>query len=1525
MRAGSRCGLSLLAVVAAILALPMAAAGEHPNRGRGLDPEGSYQQVGVLDSVNLFNGTPVIRIPIGPTYPVAGSLNYSLALYYSGNVWDQEWRQDGQNLYSQSLPNRRSNAGLGWLLSLGRMILPSDPTNHTGAYWLYESPDGSEHVLYPTLHNGESMISGIFYSRNGTYLRFKSTPMTLEFPDGKIHVFNTQGQLTQITDRFGNYLNVTYPDANTWQLTDQHGRSHFAYFDNLVYDSWTQKTLYRVVVRAFNGTTATYNFGVSYPTMSRYCDTDPQTPHSVSVPLLTNIALPDGSSYAIATTDYDRGDGVSCSNSSGQLRGMTLPTLGRIEWDYTTWLYPSIAGTCDDFFARSNGISKRRLRRADGVLDGEWTYTPSLDSPDGCANPNARELKVTVSDPLAHKQEHFFSVSLIDTGAWKKGEYGMPFTHHVADGTGTRFLSSRTYSGASTLLRRGFSRWEYEAPWETSPTFSLYDGNRRLVSGRTVFEDDGAKYADLDLSNFDGLGHYRQNTTNGNFDSGNVRTGFTNFNPSNGTYGVNFVMIGSTAPWVLETFTYRDEIEAGVTARAEFCFNSTTGALDRVRTLKTGTSRVASDLLSVYTVDSAGQLTQERYFGGDTQSINNGGSCTFGLPADQYRLDHTYQYGVRKTSEYRDASGVPLSFKSLDVDVDLNTGLVRASRDTSGIQTDFEYDSLGRLRFSKPAAGHDGWTETAYTRATSPSSLARANVYRRTNGASSGASLAQNETRYDAFGRISEERVLMPDGSWSSRATTYNGREWTATASELGSPGNVTQYLNYDPFGRPGIIRPPDGFAHDVTFSYLGDRQKARTAKVATTQHFDGTIIESSATTTERYDRQGRLWQVVQPINLTATHGYDVGNRLKTVALTSGPTTQNRVFTYDNRGFLNSEQHPEKGGPSGNGVVTYSGYDARGHATQKTDGPSNLTFTYDRAERVTQVRETAGLQRTLKTFTYGTSSAFGVWNNGKRTIAERFNYSSLPSASTVKIQEVYFYAQRQGRVSYKAAQATVNGTPREAFAQTSSFNDLGQVNQVGYPDCTHSPCDSQVPSPGSVDFAYTNGFLTAALPGRITSITYHPNGLAHQITHGNGVLETHGYDPQGMARARSFLAQHLSNLRWSSGNYQYDGAGNVTKIGNSVYLYDLGGRLTSGKVYADPLGGGSPSLQTYSYDPFGNIQSIDGVTGRATPTSSLTNRMIGAASYDTAGNLTSWNNNGYTYDQFNLMNRMVSGSEDWYFFYTADDERIWLQEDLGFGYFRSEWTLRGLDSEVLSIFSESTGLWNLFRQVVHRGGALAATKASGQWRAMHPDHLGTPRAITDLSGSNTAYHAYYAFGEEVTGFAQDDETMKFTGHERDLASTAGSGDDLDYMHARHFSPLTGRFMSTDRAAGVSTEPQLWNRYSYVVNSPLVLVDPSGNLPELPDPNFCGDLPDEELSPRPRLPRDPFEGCRNGCTDPCRDYSKSCNERKCKSNASCEDCCEKWYRKTISAPSCNLQCRTVNDIGRRACKEACYGI
>jgi RHS repeat-associated protein len=141
--------------------------------------------------------------------------------------------------------------------------------------------------------------------------------------------------------------------------------------------------------------------------------------------------------------------------------------------------------------------------------------------------------------------------------------------------------------------------------------------------------------------------------------------------------------------------------------------------------------------------------------------------------------------------------------------------------------------------------------------------------------------------------------------------------------------------------------------------------------------------------------------------------------------------------------------------------------------------------------------------------------------------------------------------------------------------------------------------------------------------------------------------------------------------------------------------------------------------------------------------------------------------------------------------------------------------------------------WSVGTDYVYRDGLLLAAETQAGRRHFHLDHLGTPRLITRASGDRVAYHFYYPFGEEATAFNQDSERMKFTGHERDLGSAGGAGDDLDYMHARHESPVTGRFLSVDKADGRSSVPQSWNRYSYALGNPVRFIDPNGLEPMEP--------------------------------------------------------------------------------------------
>jgi len=71
--------------------------------------------------------------------------------------------------------------------------------------------------------------------------------------------------------------------------------------------------------------------------------------------------------------------------------------------------------------------------------------------------------------------------------------------------------------------------------------------------------------------------------------------------------------------------------------------------------------------------------------------------------------------------------------------------------------------------------------------------------------------------------------------------------------------------------------------------------------------------------------------------------------------------------------------------------------------------------------------------------------------------------------------------------------------------------------------------------------------------------------------------------------------------------------------------------------------------------------------------------------------------------------------------------------------------------------------------------------------------------------------------------------QQFTQKERD--SETG----LDYFGARYYASMQGRFTSVDPLASSAklTNPQTWNRYAYVLNNPLRLIDPTGMAPQDP--------------------------------------------------------------------------------------------
>ncbi|MBX3295324.1 MAG: hypothetical protein KF762_06405 [Acidobacteria bacterium] len=107
------------------------------------------------------------------------------------------------------------------------------------------------------------------------------------------------------------------------------------------------------------------------------------------------------------------------------------------------------------------------------------------------------------------------------------------------------------------------------------------------------------------------------------------------------------------------------------------------------------------------------------------------------------------------------------------------------------------------------------------------------------------------------------------------------------------------------------------------------------------------------------------------------------------------------------------------------------------------------------------------------------------------------------------------------------------------------------------------------------------------------------------------------------------------------------------------------------------------------------------------------------------------------------------------------------------------------------------------------------------------DHLGSPRITTDQFGQVASRRDFMPYGEEIArqNYGSDSVRQKFTGYERDNETK------LDFAQARMHNFNRGRFSSPDplMASAKRVLPQTWNRYTYVINNPLNLIDPSGMI------------------------------------------------------------------------------------------------
>jgi RHS repeat-associated protein len=321
-------------------------------------------------------------------------------------------------------------------------------------------------------------------------------------------------------------------------------------------------------------------------------------------------------------------------------------------------------------------------------------------------------------------------------------------------------------------------------------------------------------------------------------------------------------------------------------------------------------------------------------------------------------------------------------------------------------------------------------------------------------------------------------------------------------------------------------------------------------------------------------------------------------------------------------------------------------------------------------------------------------------------------------------------------------------------------------------------------------------------------------------TLGNGVATRYDYFANNFRLQRIVVGASLLDMQ-----YVYDAVGNVKSISDGSqtqnFLYDALNRLTDAWTVGGTTGTYS---ETYRYNAIGNITNTSrlGSYTYGSKPHAVTKVGSDTFSYDANGNLYTrtfgiGKVTTYTFDIENRLSKVITGTQVVTYTYDGDGKRVLQQFSDG----SKTAYASAIEIAITSTQRITKSYYQLSGKVVAMRVITSATSSTLYY--MHSDHLGSASLTTSASGTVVATQRYGAWGNirAMTGAMPTD--IGYTGQRLDSTG-------LMFYNARYYDANIGRFISADSIVPNAGNPQALNRYSYVYNSPLNYVDPSGNDP-----------------------------------------------------------------------------------------------
>lgn len=702
------------------------------------------------------------------------------------------------------------------------------------------------------------------------------------------------------------------------------------------------------------------------------------------------------------------------------------------------------------------------------------------------------------------------------------------------------------------------------------------------------------------------------------------------------------------------------------------------------------------------------------------------------------------------------------------------------------------------------------------------------------------SSFDSTETDYDNLGRVSKTYIpftnatdALCSGTCPGTSTAYDALYRPLTVTDGG--GGVTTYT-YTKNDVLQVVSPPstgeNNKQRQLEYDGLGRLSSVCEITSGSGNACSQTSAQTGFWTKYTYDLLGNITGVTQ--NAQAGSG----------------SQQARTYTFDMIGRLTSEQNPE----TGSSAITYTydtadatcgSYSSPGDLVEKKDAMGNYScYHYDALHRVVSLTYPSGTYSSPTTankcYVYDTATVNGMsMANAKTRIAETYTTSASSCNGSGKIVDEGFSYTARGEVS-DVWESTPHSGGYYHVNATYWAHGLLNVLNGGTNPLPGLPAITYGASSGSgLDGKGRITQVTAASgQNPSSSITWNAGNQVTGVTFGSGDGDNYQYDPDtGRMTQYQLKMGSLSitgALTWNAngtlGKLQITDQINSADSQTCNYVHDDLMRLQS-------VNCGSVWSQTFGFDPFGNLSksgsasfqpTYTGVGGTGTsPTNQYYQLPGGSAGtsnyYDANGNLTSdmASGSGHTYTWDADGNMISVDGSTVTMIYDAFDRMIEQTR----GTTHTE-IVYGPGSMKLALMN-GPALVNAFVSVP--GGGKAVYTSTGLTYYRHADHLGSSRLSTKTTKGARWYQAAYApYGEDYAG-AGDHPDLSFTGQNQDTVAGGWATNLYDFM-LREYRTVQGRWTSPDPAGlGVvdPTNPQTWNRYAYVLNDPMGIVDPLG--------------------------------------------------------------------------------------------------